>query len=187
MHSSRMRTARSLTVCCSLLPGGLSAWSRGTGGLLGLGGGGCLPGPGGMSAWSRGRGFSLVWGGVILGLGGVGGVSPCWGVFLVPGGSPWSWGVSAWSGGGFLGPGEGGSPWSAGGVLPAGGGLLGLVGVVSPWSWGGSTETPPVYRITDTCKNLTLATTSLRPVINIYISLFQTCFRKEPLTFSYVH
>ena len=28
MHSSRMRTGRSLTVCCSLLPG-VGAWSRG--------------------------------------------------------------------------------------------------------------------------------------------------------------
>ena len=40
MHSSRMRTGRSLTVCCSLLPGGFS--------LLG----GVLPA----------RGVCLVWG-----------------------------------------------------------------------------------------------------------------------------
>ena len=42
MHSSRMRTGRSLTVCCSVLPGGGgSAWSGGV--LLGPGGGGvCL-------------------------------------------------------------------------------------------------------------------------------------------------
>ena len=65
MHSSRMRTGRSLTVCCSLLPGevllgpgggfslvgGGSPWSRGV--LLGRRGvlpgpGGCLPGPGGF-------------------------------------------------------------------------------------------------------------------------------------------
>ena len=68
--------------------------------------------------------------------------------------------------------GGGSSPWS-GGVLPAGG--------VSAWSWGGlpgpgggvclvpggfsGDPLPPVYRITDTCKNITLATTSLRPVI----------------------
>ena len=126
-----MRTGRSLTVCCSLLPGGgvppwqggVSAWSGGVllgrggspwsgGVLLGPGGfslvpGGCLPGPGGVSAWSRG-GFSLVQGGFSL----LGGCLPG------PGGviSPWSWGVSA-------------------------------------WSRGGSPETPPpVYRITDTCK-----------------------------------
>ena len=52
--------------------------------------------------------------------------------------------------GGFL-PGRGG-------VLPAGGGL--------PGPGGSSPETPPsVNRITDTCKDITLATTSLRPVI----------------------
>ena len=82
------------------------------------------------------------------------------------------------SGGGFSLP--GGCLPGLGGVLPAGGvllgpgGLLGLGGslpgpggwVVSALSWGGSPETPspPVYRITDTCKNITLATTSLRPV-----------------------
>ena len=73
-------------------------------------------------------------------------------------------GVSAWSRGCLPGPGGvclvqgispclGGSAWS-GGVLPA---------------WGGSPcpETPPVNRITDTCKNITLATTSLRPVMNL--------------------
>ena len=89
MHSSRMRTGRSLTECCSVLPGGVL-----------LGRGGCLV---------RG-GFSLV-------------------------------------------PGGGGSPWSGGGA----------------WSRGGSPETPPVDRITDTCKNITLATTSLRPVIIVNV------------------
>ena len=84
MHSSRMRTGRSLTVCCSVLPGG------------------GLPGPEG---------------GVLLGPGGV-----------------------------LLGPGGG-----------------------SAWSRGGSPETPPVNRITDTCKNITLATISLRPVINVHL------------------
>ena len=100
MHSSRMRTGRSLTVCCSLLPGGGSL----------LGPGGCLPGSGG----------------VLLGPGGLPGKNP---------------------GGGLPGP---------GGCLPAGGG--------SAWSRGGSPETPTVYRITDTCQNITLATISLRPV-----------------------
>ena len=61
MHSSRMRTGRSLTVCCSPLPGG-----------------GGLPVPGGRSAWSQG-GFSLV----------TGEGSACsGGVCLVRGGSP---------------------------------------------------------------------------------------------------
>ena len=56
MHSSRMRTGRSLTVCCSLLPGG-SAPRRGG---LSAGGGCLLPG----GAWSGGcllGGWCLVW------------------------------------------------------------------------------------------------------------------------------
>ena len=112
MHSSRMRTGRSLTVCCSLLPGGVSAWSGGV-----LPAGGCLPGLGG---------FSLL------------------------GGLPGPGGVSVWSGG----------------VLPARGGVC-LVQGGLPGPGGGSPEapSPPVYRITDTYKNITLATTSLRPVI----------------------
>ena len=108
MHSSRMRTGRSLTVCCSLLPRG--------GGFCQVGGG---------SPWS---------GGVLLGPRGVSlfrGGSPCWGVLPGPGGC-------------LPGPRRGGSP-----------------------------ETPPVYRITDTCKNITLATTSLRPVIMIQQFVYQ--------------
>ena len=119
MHSSRMRTGRSLTVCCSLLPGGVCLVPGGGGGFSLPGGsgprgrgsgprgglpgpeGGCLPGPGG----------------VLLGPGGV----------VLPAGGVWSQGV-----------------------LPVGGVLQ---------------RPPPVYRITDTCKNITLATTSLRPVI----------------------
>ena len=102
MHSSRMRTGRSLTVCCSVLPGGGGVCSGG------------LPGP-------RGRG---------------GGDGVC------------SGGV----------PGLGGS--ALGGVSALGGCLL----------WGGSPcpETPrPVNRITHTCKNITLATTLLWPVITL--------------------
>ena len=123
MHSSRMRTGRSLTVCCSLLPGG---------GVLHAGG--VFPA-----------------GGVCL-VQGVGGLPG-------RGGSPWSGGVSLVRGGFSL---LGGSAWS-GGALPGLGGFS-LVRGGSPWSRGGSLETPPVDRITDTCKNITLATTSLRPV-----------------------
>ena len=64
MHSSRMRTGRSLTVCCSLLPGGGGLVQGGSarGGCLVRGGsapgGGVsaprgVPGPGG-GAWCRG-------------------------------------------------------------------------------------------------------------------------------------
>ena len=120
MHSSRMRTGCSLTVYCSVLPGG---WGGG-GVLLGLGG-----------AWS--------WG-VLLGLGGFS---------LVRGGSPWSGGVSLVLGGVCL---VRGVLLGPRGVVPGPGGVC-LV-------WGGSPETPSVDRITDTCKNITLATTSLRPV-----------------------
>ena len=88
MHSSRMRTGRSLTVCCGssrrggvcLVQGG-SPWFRGV--CLVQGGFSLVPGWG--SAWSWGD------------LPGPGGF------FLVPGG--WS----AWS--------RGGSPWSWGGSL----------------------------------------------------------------------
>ena len=60
-------------------------------------------------------------------------------------------GGSAWSGGGFL-PGRGGSPCWGGGGLPGPGREF-------------SGDPPSVNRITDTCKDITLATTSLRPVI----------------------
>ena len=72
---------------------------------------------------------------------GPGGFSLAGGVCLVPGGvlpgggvSAWSQGVSAWSRG---------SAWSWGVVLLGGG---------SAWSWGACPETPPVNRITHTCK-----------------------------------
>ena len=75
-------------------------------------------------------------------------------------------------------PGPGGGPVSGlggclvrvGGGLPGlgGGGVSGLGGVPGP---GGSASVPcgippppPVNRMTDRCKNITLATTSLRPV-----------------------
>ena len=133
-----------MVVC--LVRGGVSAWSGGCpcqGGSPGWGG---LPSPGGCLP----AGVVSVLGGVCL----VSGVCLVRG-FLLPGGSPCLTGgmwVSAWSGG----------------VLPPGGG-------VPPSWWGGSSllprggspclETPPVNRITDTCKNITLATTSLRPVM----------------------
>ena len=128
MHSSRMRTGRSLTVCCSLLPGGGSVCLVPGGGCP-WSGGGCLPGPGG---------------GVLLGPGGVG-VLPAGGVCLVPGGV-------------LLGLGGGGcSPWSQG----VGGGCL-----PGPRE-GGSGDHPPPWTefLTHACENITLATTSLRPVI----------------------
>ena len=82
MHSSRMRTGRSLTVSCSLLPGGGGWGGAWSGGVCSQGGSwsggwhlvrGCawsggVPGLGG--AWSGGGGVCLVqWGGV-SGLGG---------------------------------------------------------------------------------------------------------------------
>ena len=162
----------------------MSAWSRGRG-IWGV-----LLGPGGFSLLG---GVCLVWGGILLGPGGFS---------LVPGGSPY-WGVSAWSGGGWVLLGPGGFSLLGGvclvqGVLPARGGCLpGLGGFslvpggspcweVSAWSrgfslWGGvclvlggSPEIPPVDRITDACKNITLATTSLRPVTRMHSSEMRT-------------
>ena len=79
-----------------------------------------------------------------------------------PGGCmPGRGGLSAWSGGVCV-PGPGGGGWSA---------LLGGRG--DAWSGGclvsgipacTEADTPPCG-LTDTCKNITLATTSLRPVI----------------------
>ena len=100
MHSSRMRTGRSLTVCWRLLLGGV--WS---GGVPGLGGG---SGPG-----RSGLGGCLVHG--------------------------------VWSGEGGSGLGGGGGAWS-GGVPGPGGGIPAC-----------TERHPPVDRITDACKNITLA------------------------------
>ena len=96
----------------------------------------------GGSPWSGGV-FSLVGGGVLLGPGGGGFSLVQGGLCLVREVLP----------GGCL-PGLGGSPCSRG-VLPAGGVCL---------VQGGFSGDPPVNRITDMCKNITLATTSLRPV-----------------------
>ena len=69
-----------------------------------------------------------------------------------------------------------GGVWSRGGLVPGGSGLGGCLvrGVSAPgeiWSGGGSASVPsgippppPVNRMTNRCKNITLATTSLRPV-----------------------
>ena len=73
MHSSRMRTGRSLTICCSLLPGG---------GVCSGGGGVCSGG------WSCSRG----------GVPGPGGVCLVRGEVMLPGGCAWSRGVSALGG-----------------------------------------------------------------------------------------
>ena len=104
MHSSRMRTGRSLTVCRSLLLGG---------------------GDGGRGSPNYAD----------LGVSLAGGVS-------LTGGSPWQGGLL---GRGSQGPTGQGSSWQGGGT-PAG-------TVADP---------PPVNRMTDRCKNITLATTSLR-------------------------
>ena len=97
----------------------------------------------------------------------------CWcllpggGVCLVRGVSDWSGGVCLILGGAWSRGGGWGSAWS-GGWLPGLGGLPGPGG--SAWSHGGGipacteADPPAVNRMTDRCKNITLATTSLRPV-----------------------
>ena len=91
MHSSRMRTGRSLNVFRRLLlGGGRFVWYLVRGGVPGPGGvclvPGVVPGPGGC-AWS-------------------------WGVYLVPGGVPGPGGCLVQGGV----PGPGGCTWSRGGV-----------------------------------------------------------------------
>ena len=66
---------------------------------------------------------------------------------------------SAWSGGGGGGVCSRGGLPGLGGVCFWGGDLLGPGGGGSPL-----VEIPPVNRMTNRCKNITLATTSLRPV-----------------------
>ena len=124
MHSSRMRTGRSLTVCCSLFgPGwGGSPWSRG----VSVWSGG--------SPWSRGEGVCLVPGGWCLP--GPGGLLGPGGVCLVQGGSPWS--------GGCL-PGLGGSPWSQGVSVWSRGVLLGPRGGGVCLVPGGALRRPPLW------------------------------------------
>ena len=99
----------------------------------------CFPGGGG-----EGVGFCLVWGKSFLPVPGGFLPVPGWGgwVLTAQGGRSLVWGVGSHCPGGAL---------PARGVLPGPGGL----------SLPGD---PPVNRITHTCKNITLATTSLRPV-----------------------
>ena len=123
LHSSRMRTARVLTVSPSMLCTGGCTWS--------LGG---VPGPGGVYLlW----GVYLVPGQCTWSQGSVPGPR---GVYLVPGGCIWSRGGV---------PGPGGAPvptgctWSWGGVPgPRGGGSVCSGGVPGPRGWGVS-GTPP--------------------------------------------
>ena len=136
MHSSRMRTGRSLTVSWRLLPGGC---------LPGLGGclpglGGCLPGLGGVCLV---RGVSAWSGGCLPGPGGV-----C----LV-------WGVSAWSGGCL--PGLGGLPGPAG-CLPGPGGSAWSGGLASHHALR---QTPPLWTESQTPVKTLPWQTSLGPVI----------------------
>ena len=149
--------ARSLTVCRSLLPGGGGVWSGG--GVSGQGGG--VPGLGRclVQGGVSGPGVvCLVWGGG-GGVSGLGGRGWCvwsgWGVvYLV-------WGVVYLVQGGWC-VWSGGCAWSGGVCAWSGGGLPQcLVGYHPP----GPGTPPPVNRMTNRCKNITLATTSLRPVI----------------------
>ena len=99
MHSSRMRTGRSLTVCCRLLPRGRGVCSQ------------VVSAPGGCLLWGGvSRGVSapggrgcLLWGLSAPGWGvsALGGVCSWMGGCLLPGAAPWglcSRGVSAWGG-----------------------------------------------------------------------------------------
>ena len=157
MHSSRMHTTHALTVSPSMLCAGGCTWSGGVPGLgvegtWSQGGGvpglGVVPGPGG----APGPGGTWSWG--MPGLGGVPG----------PGGRTWSWECLVL--GGVPGPGGVCLVWGLEGTWSEGvylvGGVPGLEGVVClvqrvylVWGvyWSG---TPPVDRITDACKNITL-------------------------------
>ena len=82
--------------------------------------------------------------------------------------SAWSRGVSAWSRGMSVSAWSGGSPWSRGGVcLVPGGGGYGIPACTEA-------DTLPPRGQTDTCKNIILATTSLRPVIMNFGAIIQT-------------
>ena len=139
-----MRTGRSLTVCRSLLRGGAKKNSPKKYQKKNWGG---VPGPGGCT-WSAG---------------GVPGL----------GGAPGPRGVCTWSRRVYLVRGvsaprgcllQGGCTWSWG--------VSGL-GVWYPsMHWG--RHPPPVNRMTNRCKNITLATTLLRPVTRKHSSRMHT-------------
>ena len=154
-----MRIGRSLTVCRSLLLGGR--------GVVCSRGGGICPGgvcSGGVSA-PGGLGGSLLLGG--RGVSAPGGVSALWGCLLLGGcllQGGLLWGVSAPGGVSTLGV----SAWGcllSGGVCSEGG--CGIPACTEA-------DSPPVDRITDVCKNITLATTSLRPVNIVKVSQWRT-------------
>ena len=169
MHSSRMRTGRSLTVSRSLLPG--------EGGCLLQGGLCLLPGgllPGGCLLGGA-LGFCF-WGGVSAPSGGgclLAGVSAPGGECLLQGDGGFcflgGWVSASWGDGCLL---LGGGVCSWGEVSASG------QGVCSRGGWGVCSQggicsrtLPPVNRITDTSKNIALATTSLRPVKTACIEL----------------
>ena len=125
------------------------------------------------------------------------GGSPSWGVHLpggvlLPGGSPWGgllWGVLLPGGFSFWGvfPSWGASPSQ--GVLLLGGSPSG--GVLLPGGFSLPVTSPPVNRITHSCKNITLATTLLRPVtigfwIHVGIFLKQGKTWRSSCTYSHV-
>ena len=101
------------------------------------------------------------------------------GVYLFPGGLPVPGGGLPGPWGGGLVPDLGGSAWSRGsacsrGGLPGPGGVYLVWGGLVPGSGGVVSQhalrqnpPPPVNRMTNRCKNITLATTSLRPLIKI--------------------
>ena len=157
MHSSRMRTGRSLTVWRG---GGSPCWGVSLAGVSLLGG--RSPCQGGSPCWGGSRqgvvslpggwGVSLPGGLLARGVSLPGGVLLARGVSL-PGGSPC----------------QGGFP--AGGLPARGVSLPGASLAGGSHCWGdlpargfSLPETPPVDRITDTSKNISLATTSLWPV-----------------------
>ena len=102
------------------------------------------------------------------------------GGFSIRGGSP--------SRGGFLHPAGGGSSIQPGGVLhPAGGGSsIQPGGFLHPARGGSSIQPgllarpppPPVNRMTDRCKNITLAKTSFRPETMKFRVLILNCSQK---------
>ena len=164
-------------VCvCSQGVGGGGVFSQGGVCSQGVGEGGVCSG-GHVCPWGRCllRGVSAPGGGVCSGgcllLGGRGG--GC----LLPGGHVCSQGGCLLQGGGVCSQGSclfRGVCLPPGGVCSGGVCLLQGVGVSAPggcllWGWGipacTEADTPLVNRTTDRCKIITLATTSLRPVI----------------------